>query len=111
MLSTMATNSHADLRADLERARLLPYVDPAAMATPWWAWPVVGIGMGVLIALNDVGGAVQGVLSLVCAVVMGLAARAIVNHRGVQPRLRGMPGPLLRLYGLVYGTILVLGLP
>lgn len=93
---------------DLERERLLTYLDWARAKVPSWYWPVYGAGVTAWIASYQLGRVWGTVGALLFAALAGVLIRYAVACYGVGlPRLRGMPRRLRTAYLAVLGVAAV----
>jgi hypothetical protein len=110
----METNASRRLN-DVQRYQLEVY---RSQATPAWAWAAFGVGIFVFVSSYELQETwVSIAVPLACTVFFGGFVGLIWTRSGVQPRLRGMPRPLLgevvrgSLAGvLVIGAAFALGL-
>jgi LytS/YehU family sensor histidine kinase len=92
---------------DVQRYRLEVY---RSQAMPVWAWPAFGVGVFVFVSSYELQESWVGtVVALACTLFFGLWVGLLIQRSGVQPRLRGMPGPLFGevLRGWVTGLLLM----
>lgn len=95
--------------ADVEAARLRPYV--AGAADPLWIWPVIGLALFVLVASFGVDSpfATLGASVLYCATIGGLIGYA-ARRRGVQHTMKVSEWPsALRSELARYGVVCAVG--
>lgn len=93
--------------ADLDRERLVAYLDWAQAPTPSWWIPAYGLAVGAWIASQGLGSGWRAVGSVVLIGVMLMLLRVITASTGVSlPRFRGMPTPLKRTYAAPAGALI-----
>ncbi|CAA9276485.1 MAG: hypothetical protein AVDCRST_MAG76-3711 [uncultured Acidimicrobiales bacterium] len=114
MVSIMESDANRQVE-ELQRQRLAVYCSQAG--TPAWAWPAFGLGVFLFISSYELRSTwVSVIATLAYSIFVGVWARMVITRTGVQPRLRGMPKPLLvemvRFWiagALVAGAVVALG--
>jgi len=93
---------------DVRRQQLAVYRSPPLAP---WAWPVLGVAVFLYLSSFELHSAWVAIAApLVYALFVGMWAGLIVRRSGVQPRMRGMPKPLLReMWRFWIGCALVMG--
>lgn len=112
----MSDTTHGPVPADavtpeqLERERLVTYLDWAELKVPTWYWLTYGGGITLWIAAYDLGSGWGTAAALLFALVAVAMLRHVTRRSGVStPRFRGMPAPLKRTF-LPLAVVLVLAL-
>ena len=78
---------------DVERHRLQVHT---SATTPAWAWPTFGVLVGLFLSSYEIQGDwPRIVFPMLYALSTGVWVGLVAKRTGVQPRLRGMPRPLL----------------
>lgn len=96
---------------ELERDRLLTYIDWAEVRAPGWYWPAYGAAIAIWLSGYDFGmlWGTAGALLLITVAAVGIRVMATRGQVSM-PRFRGMPGPLKRAYlPVVAATLWLVG--